>query len=135
MTEQLLHNCTELEQEDIITNKNLLFYFSGHNNDLLVLKAMESCILKPKQTKKSQPKPKKQTRAKQNKSKYKKRIKTLLLSLPRRRSSRGPFARRSRKNVCIARFSLLDLLKNARSLCSLGRCFQASLGARALSYM
>ena len=41
---------TEVEQEDIITNNNLLFYFSGHNNDLLVPKTMESCILKTKQT-------------------------------------------------------------------------------------
>ena len=42
---------TEVEQEDIITNNNLLFYFSGHNKDLLVPKTMESCILKTKQTK------------------------------------------------------------------------------------
>lgn len=68
---------TEVEQEDIITNNNLLFYFSGHNNDLLVPKTMESCILKTKQT-----------QAKQNKNQNKKQIKTLLLSLPCRRSSR-----------------------------------------------
>lgn len=73
----------QVEQEDIITNNNLLFYFSGHNNDLLVPKTMESCILKTKQTK-----TKKQTQAKQNKNQNKKRIKTLLLSLPCRRSSR-----------------------------------------------
>jgi len=29
---------TDVEQEVIITNNNLLFHFSGHNNDLLVLK-------------------------------------------------------------------------------------------------
>ena len=73
----------QVEQEDIITNNNLLFYFSGHNNDLLVTKTMESCILKTKQTK-----TKKQTQAKQNKNQNKKRIMTLLLSLPCRRSSR-----------------------------------------------
>lgn len=50
---------TEVEQEDIITNNNLLFYFSGQNNDLLVPKTMESCILKTKQTKtKNKPKQK-----------------------------------------------------------------------------
>jgi len=74
---------TEVEQEDNITNNNLLFYFSGHNNDLLVPKTMESCILKTKQTK-----TKKQTQAKQNKNQNKKRTKTLLLSLPCRHSSR-----------------------------------------------
>lgn len=56
---------TEVEQEDIITNNNLLFYFSGHNNDLLVPKTMESCILKTKQTKtnpsKTEQKPKQKT--------------------------------------------------------------------------
>ena len=57
---------TEVEQEDIITNnKNLLFYFSGHNNDLLVPKTMESCILKTKQTKT------KKNKAKQNRTKTK----------------------------------------------------------------
>lgn len=50
----------QVEREDIITNNNLLFYFSGHNNDLLVPKTMESCILKTKQTK---------TKKKQNPSK------------------------------------------------------------------
>lgn len=49
----------EVEQEDIITNNNLLFYFSGHNIDLLVPKTMESCILKTKQTKTKQTKTKK----------------------------------------------------------------------------
>ena len=44
---------TEVEQEDILTNNNLLFYFSGHNKDLLVPKTMENCILKTKQTKKA----------------------------------------------------------------------------------
>ena len=29
---------TDVEQEVIITNYNLLLHFSGHNNDLLVLK-------------------------------------------------------------------------------------------------
>ena len=77
---------TEVEQEDIITNNNLLLYFSGHNNDLLVPKTMESCILKTK-TKKQ----KKQTKAQKinpNENKKKKRIKALLLNLPRRHSSR-----------------------------------------------
>ena len=74
----------QVEREDIITNNNLLFYFSGHNNDLLVPKTMESCILKTKQTKTKKNKP----QAKQNKNQNKKRIKTLLLSLPCRRSSR-----------------------------------------------
>ena len=31
-------------QEVIIKNSSLLFHFSGHNNDLLVLKKMERCI-------------------------------------------------------------------------------------------
>ena len=59
---------TEVEQEHNITNNNLLFYFSGHNNDLLVPKTMESCILKTKQTKtkktnpsKTEQKPKQKT--------------------------------------------------------------------------
>ena len=60
---------TELEQEDIITNNNLLLYFSGHNNDLLVPKTMESCILKTKQTNKS--KPKQKIKPKQNRTKNK----------------------------------------------------------------
>ena len=47
-----------VEQEDIITNNNLMFYFSGHNNDLLVPKTMESCILKTKQTKTTKKNPK-----------------------------------------------------------------------------
>lgn len=58
-----------MEQEDIITNNNLLFYFSGHNNDLLVPKTMDSCILKTKQTKKS--KPKRKNKPKQNRTKIK----------------------------------------------------------------
>ena len=60
---------TEVEQEDIITNNNLLFYSSGHNKDLLVPKTMESCILKTKQTKKS--KPKQKNKPKQNRTKTK----------------------------------------------------------------
>ena len=34
----LSRQATEVKQGVIITNKNLQFHFSGHNNDLLVLK-------------------------------------------------------------------------------------------------
>ena len=33
-----------MEQEIIITNNNLLFHFSGHNNDLLVLKQWKRAL-------------------------------------------------------------------------------------------
>ena len=35
---------TDVEQEIIITNNNLLFHFSGHNNDLLVLKQWKRAL-------------------------------------------------------------------------------------------
>ena len=35
---------TDVEQEIIITNNNLLFHFSGHNNDLLVLKQWKGAL-------------------------------------------------------------------------------------------
>ena len=35
---------TDVEQEVIITNNNLLFQFSGHNNDLLVLKQWKGAL-------------------------------------------------------------------------------------------
>ena len=38
---------TDVEQEVIITNNNLLFHFSGHNNDLLVLKQWNGAAPRP----------------------------------------------------------------------------------------
>ena len=38
---------TDVEQEVIITNNNLLFHFSGHNNDLLVLKQWKGAAPRP----------------------------------------------------------------------------------------
>ena len=38
---------TDVEQEVIITNNNLLFHFSGHNNDLLVLKQWSGAAPRP----------------------------------------------------------------------------------------
>ena len=35
---------TDVEQEIIITNNNLLFQFSGQNNDLLVLKQWKGAL-------------------------------------------------------------------------------------------
>ena len=35
---------TDVEQEIIITNNNLLFHFSGHNNNLLVLKQWKGAL-------------------------------------------------------------------------------------------
>ena len=35
---------TDVEQEVIITNSNLLLHFSGHNNDLLVLKQWKGAL-------------------------------------------------------------------------------------------
>ena len=35
---------TDVEQEVIITNNNLLLHFSGHNNDLLVLKQWKGAL-------------------------------------------------------------------------------------------
>ena len=35
---------TDMEQEVIITNNNLLLYFSGHKNDLLVLKQWKGAL-------------------------------------------------------------------------------------------
>ena len=35
---------TDVEREIIITNNNLLFQFSGHNNDLLVLKQWKGAL-------------------------------------------------------------------------------------------
>ena len=35
---------TDMEQEVIITNNNLLLHFSGHNNDLLVLKQWKGAL-------------------------------------------------------------------------------------------
>lgn len=38
---------TDVEQEVIITNYNLLLHFSGHNNDLLVLKQRNGASPRP----------------------------------------------------------------------------------------
>ena len=38
---------TDVEQEVIITNNNLLFHFSDHNNDLLVLKQWKGAAPRP----------------------------------------------------------------------------------------
>ena len=35
---------TDMEREVIITNNNLLLHFSGHNNDLLVLKQWKGAL-------------------------------------------------------------------------------------------
>ena len=35
---------TDVEQDVIITNSNLLLHFSGHNNDLLVLKQWKGAL-------------------------------------------------------------------------------------------